>query len=471
MSALPAPPRLSPAAARMWAQQAWTRWAAFWFAPQPVLVLDVIRIGVGLTLLALYASLGNGLAEFYADGGWIDAAAVEALRTGPWHHSLLLHLPAGAPQQAFLVIAVCAMVAFTLGWHTRWVKWLVLVAHLSLLHRNPAIAYGVDNILASLLWLLCIAPIGQTLSLDRVRAVRRARQQNLHAVLPSPRSARAGLSLRLIQIQMAVFFFIAGAAKLQGESWWHGLAVWYALTNYEYANIPLGWLVSQFWLVNLLTYATVVLELAYPFLVWGKRRGWLLAEAIALHIGIALMLGLYAFSFVMVFAHLAFVRESWLQRWGAAWRARFGGMEMLYDGHCGFCKRSMAAFLAFDGLGQIVPRDFRTSPSPLVSDAQMEKALYLVTRDGEAIEGFDAYRHAVLRVPGLWWMVPLFYLPLLSRAVGRPVYRWIASHRYVISDCGGASCALNASDTPQGPPNPSASRSPAASRGASPAAG
>lgn len=447
MSALPAPPRLSAALLRAQLRSAWNEWQAFWFTPQPVVMLDVIRIGTGLTLLFIYASLGRDMADFYGDGGWLDAAGVEALRLGPWNHSLLLHLPAGWPQHAFLVIAVLAMAAFTLGWHTRIVKWLVLAAHLSLLHRNPAIAYGVDNIVASLLWVLCIAPIGQSLSLDRVRTLRRAKLQQLDAHPPIPRSARAAMCLRLIQIQMVVFFFIAGAAKLKGDSWWHGLAVWYALTNYEYANLPLEWLVSQFWLVNLLTYVTVILELAYPFLVWGRRRGWLLAEAIALHIGIAVMLGLYAFSFVMVFAHLAFVRESWLARWGAAWRERFGGMEMIYDGHCGFCRRSMAAFLAFDGLGQIRARDFRREPSPVVSDAQMEKALHLVTPEGRAIEGFDAYRHAVLRVPGLWWMLPLFYLPWVSRAVGRPVYRWIASHRMVISDDCGAACSIERETT------------------------
>jgi predicted DCC family thiol-disulfide oxidoreductase YuxK len=436
MSALPSPTGPSIFQPAVYARHAWQRWTEFWFAPQPVLMLDVIRIGVGLTLLGLYASLGTQLLDFYADGGWVDAAALAELNRGLWAHSLLTHLATGWPQQAFIIGAVLSMLAFTIGWQTRWVKWLVLAAHLSLLHRNPLIAYGVDNITASLLWLLCLAPIGRSLSLDRWREVRRAKLVDLSNAVPTAISARAGLCLRLIQVQMVVFFFLAGATKLQGASWWHGHAVWFALTNYEYANIPLGWLASQFWIVNLLTYATIVLELAYPFLVWGPRRGWLLAEAIALHVGIAVMLGLYAFSFVMVFAHLAFVRASWLAQWREAWQRRFGGMEMIYDGHCGFCKRSMAAFLAFDGLSQIAVRDFRRNPSPVVSNAELEQALYLVTADGRRFAGFEAYRHAVLRVPALWWMLPLFYLPWLSRAVGSRVYHWVATHRNVISDCG-----------------------------------
>jgi predicted DCC family thiol-disulfide oxidoreductase YuxK len=102
---------------------------------------------------------------------------------------------------------------------------------------------------------------------------------------------------------------------------------------------------------------------------------------------------------------------------------------MVYDGTCGFCKRSMAWFLAFDGLGQIQIRDFRSSPSPVVSDEKMKTALYLVLPDGRALPGFETYRYVVLRVPGLWWLIPFFYVPLFSRLFGHPIYNWIAANR------------------------------------------
>jgi hypothetical protein len=56
-----------------------------------------------------------------------------------------------------------------------------------------------------------------------------------------------------------------------------------------------------------------------------------------------------------------------------------------------------------------------------------------VLPDGRTLPGFEAYRYVVLRVPGLWWMVPLFYVPIVSRLVGRPLYNWIASHRSYLS--------------------------------------
>jgi hypothetical protein len=93
----------------------------------------------------------------------------------------------------------------------------------------------------------------------------------------------------------------------------------------------------------------------------------------------------------------------------------------------------MVWFLAFDGLQQIRVRDFRKNPSPVVSDAQMEKALYLVLPDGRALPGFEAYRYAVLRVPGLWWQIPLFYVPVFSRLLGHPIYNWVAGNRSWLS--------------------------------------
>jgi hypothetical protein len=95
--------------------------------------------------------------------------------------------------------------------------------------------------------------------------------------------------------------------------------------------------------------------------------------------------------------------------------------------------RSMAWLLAFDGLRQIKVRDFRTNPSPLVSDAQLEKHLYLVLPDGRALPGFEGYRYVVLRIPGLWWQIPFFYIPVFSRLFGHPIYNWIAAHRGLLS--------------------------------------
>ena len=203
---------------------------------------------------------------------------------------------------------------------------------------------------------------------------------------------------------MAVLYFYSGTSKLLGAEWRHGDAIWLIFSSQEYFNgLLLDLFARHYWLVKIATYSTVAIELAYPFLIWQRAtRPYLLAAAVLLHVQIALFMGLFYFSFVMIMGDLSFVRVEWLRRLGAAWKRAMGDMEMIYDGNCGFCVRSMVWFLAFDGLQQIGVRDFRSNPSPVVSDAQMEKALYLVLPDGRALPGFEAYRYVVLRVPGLW---------------------------------------------------------------------
>jgi predicted DCC family thiol-disulfide oxidoreductase YuxK len=410
-------------------------WSQFWFQSSLTSPLEIARIGVGAALLVNYGAASAYLFDFWGEAGFVPRDLVWNDRTDGWVQSVFFYFSAPWQWIAFHVLFLVCCAALMLGWRTTWVKWLVLVGHISYAYRAPAIAYGVDKILACLLLILCVSPVGRAISLDRVRAVRAAKLKNLAAVLPPYASPWAGACIRLMQIQMAVLFFYSAVGKLRGDDWWNGDAIWIVFTTGDHYNrLLLDVLASHYWLVNVATYATILIEIAFPFLIWQRRtRPYFLALAIALHLQFAVLMGLFYFSFVMVMGHMSFVRTEWLARLGAAWKRWIGDMEMIYDGRCGFCVRSMAWFLAFDGLRQIRIRDFRTAPSPLVSDAQLEKALYLVLPDGRALPGFEAYRYVVPRVPGLWWQAPFFYVPVLSRLVGHPIYNWIAANRSRLS--------------------------------------
>ena len=393
-------------------------------------------MGIGAALLLHYGLATPYLFTFWGDAGWMPRElASEGVDF--WTRSVFFYFSAPWQWIAFHSLFLLCCTAFMLGWRTTWVKWIVLVGQISYEVRNPALFYGVDKILAGLLLILCLAPIGRAMSLDRVRAVRAAKRRRLTARLAPYRSPWAGACTRLMQIQMVVLFFYSGIEKLRGDEWWNGEAIWFLFaTNEYYSPLLLDLLARQYWLVNVATYSTILIELAFTFLIWQRRtRPYLLAAAIFLHLQFAIFMALYYFSVVMIMGHMSFVRPEWLACLGEAWKRKMGKikMEMIYDGKCGFCVRSMAWFLAFDGLGQIKIRDFRTNPSPVVSDAQLEKALYLVLPDGRALPGFEAYRYVVLRVPGLWWLIPFFYVPVLSRLFGHPIYNWIAANRSRLS--------------------------------------
>lgn len=412
-------------------------WNRLWYQEKNTVPLDVVRLGIGFLMFFNYALLAPGdIVALYGDTGLLSRDVVPEMGTitgfscfayfdRPWQ-LLTFHY-------AFVVVCFC----FFAGWQTRYVKWLVLFGHLSYFNRNELAFYGVDTVLIALLLILCVAPIGCSLSIDRVNRVRSyKRQHGLAAYPPLPASPRGFACQRLMQFQMAVIYLSAGVEKLYGELWRSGEAPWVAMINYETAFFPVDFFAGHSWIITAMAYGTIFIEIGYAFFIWGKiTRPYFLAGALLLHVAIAVLLGMVYFAGVMMFGHLAFMRRHWYVRAGQWWRDKTGAMEMIYDGQCGFCKRSMAALLAFDGLQQITVRDYRTDPSPVVASEKADKALYLVTEQEQAIAGFDAYRYVVARVPGLWWMVPFFYVPLISRLVGRPMYRWIAANRGLISQC------------------------------------
>jgi predicted DCC family thiol-disulfide oxidoreductase YuxK len=404
-------------------------WSRLWFQSRPSSPLELARMGIGALLLLHYGMATPYLFDFWGDDGWMPRAlAMQDI--SPWTQSVFFYFNAPWQWVAFHALFLFCCAALAVGWRTSWVKWIVLIGQISYQHRDVNLTYGVDHILACLLLILCVAPIGRAMSLDRARAVRAVKRLDLAATLPPYESPWACACTRLMQIQMAVLFFYSGVAKV-GSTWWDGDALWYVFsTNEYYKPFLLDVFARHYWLVNIGSYAPVLIEIAFPFLIWQWRtRPYLLAAAIFLHLEIAIFMHLYYFSSAMIMGHTSFVRPEWLMRLREAWKRRMGNMEMIYDGRCGFCVRSMAWFLSFDGLQQIGIRDFRTNPSPVVSDAEVEQALYLVLPDGRALPGFEAYRYVVLRVPGLWWQVPFFYVPVLSRFIGHRVYAWVAANR------------------------------------------
>lgn len=262
-------------------------WAAFWFRPAPALSLELVRAGTGLALLCTYGAAGARVLELYGPAAWAVAPWPGPLSGASW------------PWLGAYGVLLYASAGLAIGWRTVWVKWMALAGHLLFAHRAPALTYGLDAILANLAFVVCLAPVGRAFALDARGRGDAARRDT------GPWGAAC---LRLVQLQVALMFLVAGLDKLRGGSWWGGYAVWIAVTNVTFGWIPVGWLAEHFEVVRALTWLTLAFELAYPVLIWPLRvRPWLLAGALVLHAGFAVMLGLWAFSLAMLTAHAAFL--------------------------------------------------------------------------------------------------------------------------------------------------------------------
>jgi predicted DCC family thiol-disulfide oxidoreductase YuxK len=137
---------------------------------------------------------------------------------------------------------------------------------------------------------------------------------------------------------------------------------------------------------------------------------------------------------------------------------------VLYDGQCLFCQRSVAILKRLDWLGRLGYLDAREPATlarvelPLNRDRLLEE-MHLVTPDGRHVyPGFAAFRWMAWRLPLLWPIAPLLYLPGVART-GQRLYRWIARNRFGLVPCKEGSCQVSLS-----PPAASRNGQPVAAR-------
>ena len=174
--------------------------------------------------------------------------------------------------------------------------------------------------------------------------------------VPSP-TVSANLALRLIQLHLVVIYGMAGLAKLQGPSWWNGMALWRTMTAGEFVVLDFTALAAWPLLINLLTHVSLAIELALSGVDLGSDRASPFAGRRGdAHLGIAVMSpGLTEFALAMLAGNLAFVSGAWLR--GLVTGPTQPALRVLFDGACPRCRASMALITAADPDHVVEPID------------------------------------------------------------------------------------------------------------------
>lgn len=204
---------------------------------------------------------------------------------------------------------LCVILLFTLGMYTRVTSVMTWLVGLAYIHRGQPYLFGQDTMMTLCLFYLMFSPCGAKWSLDRWMEKQRAAAAGM-APPPVEPSIAAGFVIRLFQIQYCMMYLSAGVSKLKGRLWWNGMAFFECLANPEFApmHLPiyrdmLGWLCNHRPLFEIhgisVSYFTLFTELAFPFLIWTRLRPIMVALAILLHTGIAMIMGLSIFSLFM----------------------------------------------------------------------------------------------------------------------------------------------------------------------------
>jgi hypothetical protein len=280
---------------------------------------------------------------------------------------------------AFAVVSAALLLV---GWRTRTMSVLFMIGVLSLENRSVFMGDGGDNIIHLMAIYLVLVRCGQVWSLDARRRARIRRRLESGEYAPlverditgvclwavmgaslvavtavgvlstrwlvvfwallllqagwwalgrwAPGEPRAvadvlanlvhNAGLLIIMVQVCLVYATAGWYKVQGSRWQDGTALHYPLHLDYFTPWPalaevLG---GSGTMVMVITYGTVIVQVAFPFTVFNRRiKNVLLAVMILEHVSIAVILGLPFFSLAMISADAVFLPTVFLVWAGA----------------------------------------------------------------------------------------------------------------------------------------------------------
>ncbi len=436
-------------------------WSRFFFTASDPTALGVIRLIVGSLAVWNLFVYGLDLQAFLGSHSWADPAAVREVQgfDKPLAWSFWFLVPDSLLRPVW-VGCLLTLILFAAGVFSRLTAVLSWVIYVSTVHRAPVSLFGFDQVMSTwLLYLAATGASGQAVSLDRfdsrwrqgrIIAGRRRGSEGVRWDMPSGAPSptiSANLALRLIQLHICLIYGMAGLAKLQGSSWWNGMAIWGTLASGEFRLLDFTWLAAFPLVLNFLTHASLAIEIGYPVLIWVKPlRPLILFGVFALHFGIGLTApGLAEFGLAMMVGNLAFVSGPWLRGLVTGKDHKGPAGRLLFDGACPRCRASLAVISAADPERLVEPLDLTAADlgkiHPSLTHEACMRAMHLVRDDGRVFVGYDA-----LVILGRW--LPLFWpaglvggLPGI-RSLGRRVYQIIADSRPRDAVCNDDVCAI-----------------------------
>lgn len=309
----------TPSASRGTLDRMGSAWTNFWFTPSDAIGLSLLRILVGVVALWWYLGFAWDLTDWFGSTGLFKPDKYSLTRAGgeaAW--SILEFATTPEAVKFFYGLGFLAIIGMIVGLFTRVSTIATLIWVLSFVHGSSAMARPVDDILAMLVFYLCIAPAGAYCSLDAWFRQRKGRGIAQRERIYSS----ANLATRLIQVHLAIIYAATAISQLQWDAWWQGSAVWWMMARPESRLIdftPLSSMGRTFvYLVNFLTLFIVLYEICFAALIWNRAiRPILLWISVPFWLGLMLVSGMPSFCLLMLVANLAFVSPETLHRWCA----------------------------------------------------------------------------------------------------------------------------------------------------------
>lgn len=279
-------------------------WNLFWFEADGYAQMHIFRRGLAFLLFFSYLIRSLDLELYYSDLGLMRLSVLPEIIDMRYRYSLLNVFNSVKCLWVINGIFLLSLFLLGLGVMTRLCSILVVVLHVSFLHRNPGSAYGADTVTTFFLFFLCMFDF-------RYKSVKDLEKRDFHSILGS-------VAYRLSQIQLCIIYTFAGLHKLKGMHWWNGEAVWAVLANSQMVRWDFSWISHYPLLFIIPTYATLIFEIYFPVLIWvPKVRKPLLFFGFLLHLGIGLAMNIPIFATLMVLSYSLFLDQPTAEKWNA----------------------------------------------------------------------------------------------------------------------------------------------------------
>ena len=238
----------------------------------------------------------------------------------------------------------------------------------------------------------------------------------------------------LLFLIVGCVYFDSVFYKLASHNWTTGIGMWLPATLPQVTHYDASWMLNSKWFVLFLGYCTLVFEAVYLFLF---TRRWFRIPAIilgiGLHLGIVIEFPIPWFGLGLIGIYILMVPVVFWRRLIQAVQRKSSALTFYYDGECPLCVRVVIFLKHFDFLGAISYRSVQQigAEDTGITDIDNEELLlniYGKTKSGKILKGIDVYRYAFIRMPLLFWIGILLYVPGIYH-IGNLVYGWVAANR------------------------------------------
>ena len=286
-----------------------------------------LRIGYGMIFLAYLLREFPHREEIWGPSSPMAPALARELldRTG-WF-SVLTVSDSPTYFEACYALALLVCVLFAIGWRTRVLSIVFAIVVTSFYARSILMTDGGDNLITLMsIYMVCTA-CGRRWSLDARRAglrgSTRRRMRPFMRLEASEFARQLGVARRIlvtvlhncgmvvIGAQICILYATAGLYKAQGTDWDNGTALHYVLNLSLFQPWPALSAVadSHPMMIAIAAYLTVLVQVAFPFALFGRLKYVILSMLLCMHLGIAVLMGLPLFSGSMVIADAVFLSD------------------------------------------------------------------------------------------------------------------------------------------------------------------